>query len=374
MSWFLIVFLTLLALIQIAVSQHMNATNYGARPKDEKKAHYLQHAHTFNLLLVGDSRTYCGLHPEILDPLLGTHSYNLAFMGHWFPTQYPQFLDLLDRIPPSTTVLWSIGHQNFLYDHVNRNYPIPWGEIPNYLLWGFGWKDVLSNRLFFTPFWHFYERLEWNRGRLQHFLERPAWVGSSTNPSSATPSAPKTPDPSTHILEQLRQEYRIPPHDPLIPYQKDGHLNSIAWERPGGGHYRIELRPRFYREQQEKNRQQILTEPQPHLSNIEPLPPYLALFETMLAHFKSRQIRLIVNELEEAPHMYATPETRDKMRQFMQTHAKPKVLAHGFSYIRADLDQLQDADYFDYNHLNSQGVTRYSPLLAEVLRPLLNAP
>jgi hypothetical protein len=50
---------------------------------------------------------------------------------------------------------------------------------------------------------------------------------------------------------------------------------------------------------------------------------------------------------------------------------RPKVESRGFPYVTTDLERLQNDDYFDYNHLNSNGIEKYAPMLAAALRPLL---
>ena len=61
-------------------------------------------------------------------------------------------------------------------------------------------------------------------------------------------------------------------------------------------------------------------------------------------------------------------------RALMREQVRPEVERRGFVYLRADLDRLDDADYFDHNHLNSRGIATYSRLLAPLLAPLLTSP
>ena len=71
----------------------------------QKVARYRQRALQYDLLFVGDSRTYCAMHPEQIDPLLGTRSVNLAFWAHWFPSQYPAAQDILEAAPAGTCIV-----------------------------------------------------------------------------------------------------------------------------------------------------------------------------------------------------------------------------------------------------------------------------
>ena len=46
-----------------------------------------------------------------IDPLLGTHSINLSYWAHWFPTQYPSFQDLVPRLASGATVNFRVGYR-----------------------------------------------------------------------------------------------------------------------------------------------------------------------------------------------------------------------------------------------------------------------
>jgi hypothetical protein len=51
----------------------------------------------------------------------------------------------------------------------------------------------------------------------------------------------------------------------------------------------------------------------------------------------------------------------------MDRVAKPRAEARGFAYVRPDFESLPSEDYFDYNHLNSIGVEKFSEILAPLL-------
>jgi hypothetical protein len=93
-------------------------------------------------------------------------------------------------------------------------------------------------------------------------------------------------------------------------------------------------------------------------------------FIEILDIFAAHNVRLIVNELEEAPFIYGNPLVREKFRTALREHVRLEVERRGFSYITTDLDQLSDEDYFDYNHMNSKGIAKYTPLLAHRLNEL----
>jgi len=152
----------------------------------------------------------------------------------------------------------------------------------------------------------------------------------------------------------------------------ESRATSVTVYFRGGGYYRIEVDSAFFRSKQ-KALDTTVAEAR-SLSVPAADPGMVRLFVEILREFKARGARLIVNELEEAPHVYRHPIYRERRRVYLQALARPLVESMGFAYVRADLDQLEDADYFDYNHMNSRGVAKYSPLLADKLRPLLAAP
>ena len=98
---------------------------------------------------------------------------------------------------------------------------------------------------------------------------------------------------------------------------------------------------------------------------------YRQLFEDMLDQFASAQVKLVVLEVEEAPYTYRHPAIRRAWRDFMRRNVEPLVTARGFKYVRTDWDAFDDADYFDFNHLNSRGASRYTEQLVAALGPLL---
>jgi hypothetical protein len=106
---------------------------------------------------------------------------------------------------------------------------------------------------------------------------------------------------------------------------------------------------------------------------IIPDPAYWRLFLEMLDLFKNGNVRLIVLELEEAPHVYRNPIVRERYREIIWNTVRPTIEKYGFQFMRLPLDQLQDADYFDWNHLNSEGVEKLTPMLAQALKSLFVA-
>ena len=86
----------------------------------------------------------------------------------------------------------------------------------------------------------------------------------------------------------------------------------------------------------------------------------------MLNILAETHVRLIVNELRDAPYLYVDKAAREAGASFMRDRVAREVERRGFTYVRLDSD-LEDDDYFDYNHLNSKGIAKYSPLIADVI-------
>ena len=47
------------------------------------------------------------------------------------------------------------------------------------------------------------------------------------------------------------------------------------------------------------------------------------------------------------------------------------VEARHIPYVRVDWRAFSDSDYFDYNHLNSQGIGKFTPQFAAHVKPYL---
>lgn len=346
-----------------------------------------RHADEYNLVFVGDSRTYCGIHPDLIDKQLGTHSLNLSSFAHWFATQYPEIQDMASHVPAKTTVVWTVGHQNFADSSgIQRIYPIRLTNLPRYLAWGFPLDDLLDNLLYFNPIGHLLSR----RGEL-----RESFLSKNNNPVMSWPefslikaaaaaplargdaSPQKTPLPDW--VSALKLQYEADPAVSIVKVNYDGaRLTSLTVLKERGSYYRIEIDPEFFRGKQAeylKNHGGALDDEsvEAHRINFSSALQYMGLFESALETYRQAGIHLIVNEIEEAPFSYRHPLRQEDFRRFMRDEIRPRVEAMGFTYVRADFDQLRDDDYFDYNHLNSHGVDRYSVLLADALRPHLGA-
>jgi hypothetical protein len=162
-----------------------------------------------------------------------------------------------------------------------------------------------------------------------------------------------------------------------VNVSEDGdRITSVIAYYRGGGYYRTEVDHAFFRERQQGAPRAIEVEvgPSGERSVAPPPPDCLGLFDRILAEFQRRGVHVIVNEIDEAPYVFGSAENREAFREVMRTIVRPMVEARGIPYVTTDQDQLQNEDYFDYNHLNSSGIAKYTPMLAAALRPLLADP
>ncbi len=341
----------------------------------DRIAHYVKFSNKYNLFFLGDSRTFVGMHPDIIDSLLGTESINLSSFSNWFPTQYAIALEIIDTIPEKATVVWSLGHQNFNPGDIQRVYPLQAETIKVLLDLGFSPFEVLDNFFWSIGLMHLYldraiirdRIIDWS---ISIFTGKgfDAWGYSSRAPGHSIE------ENSIEVLKNidiLQQKYSLMPGVKRVDVITDeGRINSVVLIRSDGTYYRKELDPSYFRAKQMKMLQEKLNDQTKHdiTSLWKPNPRYWRLFEAMLLLFKEHKINLVVNEMEDAPFIYKTEEELRFYRSFMREQVQPLVEKYGYPYIRVDFDELDDADYFDYNHLNSRGVEKYTPMLVQKLQ------
>ena len=386
---------------------------YGS-PK-EKERFFRIYGKTFNLIFIGDSRTYCGIHPDLMNKELGTNSVNMAAFAHWFPTQYPYYQDMVRKISPEATVVWTIGHQNFTTSGtIHNRYPVKLKNLPNYLLWGYPIESIAGNLIHFNPLTQIVALREEMHTQLFNFLNAPRIqfpvpnsidsndgsisrraagapaVGQSESEdfeqaeglSSRTAATAGAPAARRLISEQaerdemkkreaeLEAQYKKDPNVFRVEFpEEEGKLRSVILHRALGSYYRVVLDPTFFRGKQDANR--ASHKPTAADWKFTAEPAYWNTFENILKLFKENHINLVVNEIEEAPNNYADALHRERCRQFMHEKVEPYVQKMGFPYVKVDMSSFGDDDYFDYNHLNSKGGDRYDKMLAEKLRPYL---
>lgn len=323
----------------------------------EKKAYYLAHRDEYSALFLGDSRTLCGIHPDLIDPVWGRHSYNLSHWATWMPAQYALISDIAPSIPKDTIVVWSIGHQNFAGSPIPPVYPPGWTRIIPMAVMGVDIKELLAAQLAFTPPLALVGRNEQFFEKITQLLGAPLWHNASAAASETKVDAgiarmkDMTADPLTSYLEPWRDD--------------QGRLASIAQFKTNGAMLRTELMSSFYRDKQKADRA---------AGNAASAVDFVAddtqmkLFRDILDTFKAQGLSVIINELEETPYRYRDPSDRMAFRQWMRTQIKPIVEEYGFKYVHTDEARLTDADYFDFNHLNAVGVRKHNAVLARKLK------
>jgi hypothetical protein len=369
-------------------------------------AYYKAHRDEFDLVFLGDSRTYCGIHPERIDPLLGSRSINLSSFTNWFPTQYAEAKQLAEIVPKGTTVVLTTGQINFsCIGKIQRVFPITIPTALRYSTMKIPQEGLWDNVAYHNPYLRFWairgeireSFLNWARAQLPWPAPEPARSGRpaavaapAANPASLmvptalllvppvnplvlAPRIKDRPELPAEIAGIVRN-YGSDPHVTWVDVSEDGdRITSVIVYYRGGGYYRIEVDHAFFREKQQgaPRAGDVVTEPDGTVTAPSPEPDCLGLFDLILEEFQRRGVKVIINEIEEAPYVFGSPEARRAFREVMRTSVRPKVESRGIPYVTTDLDRLQNDDYFDYNHLNSNGIEKYAPMLAAALRPLL---
>ncbi len=274
--------------------------------------------------------------------------------------------DLIPVVPAGTTVVWSVGHQNFhpVNERVHAAYPIGVSRIPQYLSLGYSLDSLKDNLVFFGPATTLLGWMPQIRRRLDQTLER-----SVLDRTTAGDAGPERPDALPELMTRLRND---PATASLEVLTDQGRVTSVAVTKTNGAYERVELVPEYFREKQRENALTAQNGLRDLPADFLPAGEYWNTFLAILDLCREYDVRLVVNEVEEAPYVYLTPERKERWRRFMRETVEQEVTARGFPYVRVDFDRLSDADYFDFNHLNQDGIRKYSLLLADRLRPILN--
>lgn len=324
-----------------------------------KTAFYLGHANDYDLVFLGDSRTFCTMQPELLDPLLGTRSFNLSHWANWLPTQFAHVQDIVEQIPENTTVVCSFGSFNFRSAKIYDSYPIGLRKVPRHLSLGIPLSAMIENIVALNPVTYLYSR----RGAL---LDRVKELNACTLwASGGGQSASFGAMDSTDFSVTEREFSRRPGVMRVEVQIAEGRPVAVSQFMSGGGYLLEELTPAHFRAKQ------LGAKFTPQPETFQPDAAYWSLFLAMLDLFRERKIHVVVNVLEEAPHTHPTWADLLRERRFMDGPVRKEVEARGFVYLRVDLDQLDDADYFDHSHMNSRGVKKFSALFAAALAPHL---
>lgn len=380
--WWLLSLLAITTLISWR-AEHKPFSSLLAGPLEDKLAYYHEHKSEFDLILLGDSLTYTGLHPEFIDPGLGTHSINMAAFAHWFATQYPFVQDLIPEIPHGTRVLWSVH----LYDFedrilVPRQYSVGLRNALLYWSWGAHNPGLVDNLLYYNPFTRFFFERDELRSRLIARGDNPISMPRLIPRAFAEPEIPaipvftgveQRPLRSTAELRARLVDYyrRLPFVLGAAPISDRDQINSVVLYLKGGGYYRIELTPDYFRGKQQEmaKTEGRLDDKATEKFTPPPLGPVsLKMFEATLEAFRQAGIPVTINAMEEAPFTFPNEIVRRKYRELVDRTVEPIVRHFGDDYVHADYSSVVNADYFDYNHFNSTGIAKYTPLLIRELR------
>jgi len=357
----------------------------------DRVAAYLEEPEPYSVVFLGDSRTYCDVHPELIEPLVpGLHALNLSNFSNWFPTQLALIREIVQRIPPRTLVVWSIGHGNFSGIgsgplSIQRVYPIGFLDAARLTWWNYGRapQGLFDNLAYYQPTLHAFVAAREIHGAFDMALKRS--IASSdkivrfayTRAAHAatyehSPGALQE-DKLTAAARALEQRARSDPDvTAATATVDDGRITSIIRYFRRGGYHRTEIDPDYFRAKQNAMGYRPLSDVE--ASAYKPLPPGALEWRTFLSIldiFSQRETRLIVNELEEAGFVYGHPLVRSKWRTMMHDLVQPEIERRGFTYMRTNLDELADDDYFDWNHMNSKGVGKYTIMLAQRLNELM---
>jgi hypothetical protein len=158
--------------------------------------------------------------------------------------------------------------------------------------------------------------------------------------------------------------------DPTVsrvrPWIDGGRITSVEVITKRGHYTRIELDSLYFRDKQRELEAQVVAA----TGEGSHSRAYWNTFVGTLDLFQRHHVRLVVNQVEEAPYQYAVGQNRAVSDAFM-SRVRAEVERHGFPYLCVNWQGFRDADYFDYNHLNQRGVERFTPMFASALRPLL---
>jgi len=343
--------------------QHKDRRANPAGSPAQKTAYFCEHADQFDLLFIGDSRAYCGLHPHEIDPLLGARSLNLASFAHWLPTQYPAYQALLPCVRPGTTVVWSIGVGNLHprgNEKIQNSYPVGLANVPRYLSWGYTWRELEPNLLYFATH-------DWpgrTLAAVRSIQQRPVLRLAMERDSA---------DPQTLELQRLLDSAAADPSIATVEVVRAAEsdaVTSLAMITNRGAYLRQEITPEYFRAQQQTLARQLREQPitaDPVTAN----PAYWSTFLGILDLFEQHDVVLLVNEIPEAPFVYQNSLHDRADRDFLRSEVRAAVEQRGFVWVAADTRDLRDEDFFDRNHLNSQGIVRYARAMAAALQPHL---
>jgi len=348
-----------------------------------KVQEYVAQRANFKLLFVGDSRTFTDIQPRVVGPIVGRPAYNLASFGLWLPVQYLEFRDVFEKVPRDTVIVWSLSQHNFI--PVGDRWWIP-GQYK------FGLMDGLEYALDGYPIPRIIREYEESpfspadlvvsfRKKLTGSLDKVVWRGSApkatpvnqqaANAESETRSlAERNQAVATRIIEQLKQDKQVTFINPAI---RDGIVNSIETSRIDGGYDRIIIDPAYFR------KLQAGLWPRRGDSNagctFEANAVYMRTFDKILDLIGRYHLRVIVNYIEDAPGSWSSDAERACGKQFMVKKVVPILASRGIEVVFPDFYpsiNFSNEWYFDESHLNTEGASIYSKLLAGELARVIS--
>lgn len=338
----------------------------------QKLNSYVESSEQYDLLFVGDSRTYCGLDPQEIDPQLGTRSLNLANFAHWLPTQHPAFERLIPIIPEDTTVVWSIGSNSFHPAgdcRIQNTYPVGIRNIPRYAQWGYSLSELWPNIAYFST-------RDWPArilGKVTSFQARTLW-----NSEDASLNRDAMLDANLPEKPRWRELYHQLSNDPAIASievlrdVETGTVTSLAIITERGAYRRYEVVPEYFRDRQTELAEKLQLQSAADNGKVFADEHYWKTFLAILDLFREHNVTLIVNQIPEAPFVYSSSSRAVAYRNFLDGPVRECVLEYGFQWNVADTADFGDEDFFDYNHLNHHGIGKYARSMADSLRPRLS--
>jgi hypothetical protein len=188
------------------------------RSLPDRVAAYLEDPKPYTAIFLGDSRTYCDIHPELLEPLVqGMHALNLSSFSNWFPTQLGLVREIVGRIPPGTQVIWSMGHVNFAGISsgslaIQRVYPIGLVDALRLTWWNAGKapRGLLHNVYYYHWYLHGFITAKEIHKSLEEALRRQ--IASPIEfvrvaPAATTPQTDKASESSDTAIAALALEH-----------------------------------------------------------------------------------------------------------------------------------------------------------------------
>lgn len=349
------------------VTTHDIEDQAGSGYLSEKRDFYLRNKDRYDILYLGDSRTLCGLHPDSLEPYVGLKGFTLAHWSNWLPTQYALLNDIIDDIPSDTVIVWSIGEENFSLSPIEEIYPIGWRNMPYLIKAGYPPGDIVNNLLYYAPptaavgqnvrIFNFFDTVI-----LPYPLKNFSNASMLAIEESVTSATGGTQDEQL-LLQKFRNEKGV---GYIRPWYDNGKLVSIAQYKTNGAALRTEITPEYYRARQTELPRTEISD------NIHFNPTAWQIFTDILDMFKERGMTVIVNEMDLTPRRYISPEDHWKTQSILREKVIPVVESYGFDYVHADYTKFTDEDYFDYNHMNAEGVKKFSADVGPKLKAVLD--